>query len=463
MAKWGCPHHTVLPRRDKDGYGFSEGLLKKALKHKPDLIIVLDSGTQAHEAIDKAREHCDIHVIDHHDPGKTQEHQYVFNPEYMVDNAMGRDLKRLCTAGLAYLIFEKHLLDCSEMALTLAAVGTVADVVPLLGLNRAIVHNGLTYLNRKIHTPLLLAAIAKEKNIKHWDTQTIGFQIGPLINAAGRLNQPDTAFAGLMVTNTREAEKSTNTLSNLNQQRKEIEAEITEEAIALSESEKNAQIIIVQKKGWHPGVIGIVAARLSDKFNRPAIVMAWEPEQQIWTGSGRSPKNDQFNLGDFLIGLQKESVILKGGGHAQAAGLSVTPKQMLKARNRIRNQTFDPSLNIGEIEIIGETWDMTLPEWTTLWEKLGPFGTECPKPHLKLPPCECEKPQELRTNKSPFKIWAYKSTIKKGNQYITLLTNASNDTLLQEISKTGALAQPEKNLWNDRVYYQLRLKPIPNL
>ena len=457
----GCTVHTFIPRRDKNGYGFSSKLLKEAISHNPELIIVLDSGTQEHKLINQALNHTNIWVIDHHDKGEVPEHEKVFNPKYFTSNKIGLDLQRLCTAGLAYMILEHHRKDASKLSMTIAALGTVADIVPLLGINRGIVYEGLENLNNKQFTPLLLKCISEEKNIKKWTTKTFGFQIAPLINACGRLNQPMTAFHALMSTDLKNATEYAVTLINLNNNRKEKEEIIREEALKQAESQKNNGIIVVYKEHWHPGIIGIVASRISNKYNRPSIVLAWEPTQQVWSGSGRSPQNSEFNLGNTLHNLMLNKKIVKGGGHAQAAGLSISPEQLPEALKILKNSKFDPSKNTEEIEIAGEVWDMTLPEWITFWDKLEPFGNSCPEPFLILPPVKCEIPQELRTNKPPHKIWAYKTTLKHKGKYTTLLSSEDEMKTFQNLKFEPVLATPEMNHWNDKTYYQLKIKSFP--
>lgn len=461
LIQSGCTVHTFIPRRDKNGYGFSPKLLKEAISHNPELIVVLDSGTQEHNLINKALEHTNIWVIDHHDKGEIPEHEKVFNPKYFTPNKIGLDLQRLCTAGLAYMLIEHHRSDASKLSITLAALGTVADIVPLLGINRGIVNEGLQNLNDKKFTPLLLKCISEEKNIKEWTTRTFGFQVAPLINACGRLNQPMTAYEALMSTDLKSASEYAVTLINLNNNRKEKEEVIRKEALEQAKIQENNGIIVVYKENWHPGIIGIVASHISGKYNKPSLVLAWEPTQKVWTGSGRSPQNSEFNLGNTLHKLMVNKKILKGGGHAQAAGLSILPLQLPEALKLLKSSKFDPSKNTEEIEIAGEVWDMKLPEWITFWNKLEPFGQSCPEPFLLLPPVKCEKPQELRTNKAPHNIWAYKTTLKRDGKYTTLLSSKDEMMAFQNLKFEPALAKPEMNHWKDKTYYQLKIKSFP--
>jgi single-stranded-DNA-specific exonuclease len=457
----GCEVHTFIPRRDKNGYGFSSRLLKEAISHKPELILVLDSGTQEHSLIDQAAKSANIWVIDHHDKGEVPEHPKVFNPKYFTPNNIGLDLQRLCTAGLAYMLLEHHRPDVSKLSLTLAALGTVADIVPLLGLNRGIVFEGLENLNQKQFTPLLLKCISEEKNIKEWTSRTFGFQIAPLINACGRLNQPMTAFHALMTTDLKSASEYAVTLINLNNTRKEQELIIREEALEQAEKQTENGVIVVYKQNWHPGIIGIVASHLSGKYNRPALVLAWEPNQEQWTGSGRSPQNSEFNLGNTFHHMMKEGKIIKGGGHAQAAGLSISPSQLPEALKILKNAPYDPAKNTEYIEIAGEAWDMKLPEWLTFWNKLEPFGQSCPEPFLLLPPVKCEIPQELKVNAPPHRVWAYKTVLKYNNEYTTLLSHAEDMKVFENLAFEPALAKPEMNPWKDKIFYQLKIRPFP--
>jgi single-stranded-DNA-specific exonuclease len=343
----------------------------------------------------------DVVVIDHHQADE------ALPPAVAVVNPNRRDdlsrLGHLAAAGLTFMVVvalnrelrrrgfwtaERPEPDLRD-DLHLAALGTVADVVPLRGLNRAFVAKGLLTLRRREHlgqTALMdVARLTGPPEPWH-----LGFLLGPRINAGGRIGRADLGVRLLLSQDPIEAAQIAAELDRLNRERQAIEqatlAQAEAEALAALGSEEKGAVVVTAEEGWHPGVVGIVAARLKERFSRPAFAIALEPGG-IGTGSGRSiPGAD---LGMVVRRAVAEGLLLKGGGHAMAAGVTLRKDALAAFRAYLEEQLSDAvaaarrdsALRVdGAITARGATLDLV----STL-ERAGPFGAGNPEPVLALP------------------------------------------------------------------------------
>ena len=326
-----------VPDRIKEGYGPNEQSMK-ALSSKNDLIICVDCGTMGHEALDAVNEGCDVIILDHHLGSEVDPKCHtIVNPNRQVESG---NLSYLCAAGVVFL----SLVECGRQLknsgksspnlmeyLDLVALGTVADVAPLVGANRAFVLQGLKILSKRQRLGLKVLMDKSALNSSP-TSYHLGYLLGPKLNAPGRIGPADLALRLLCSESVPEANELCEQIQEFNIKRKEIENIVREEALAqIDKNQSEEPITWAAGDGWNPGVVGIVASRLKDKFNKPAIVLGFNGDQG--KGSGRSVAG--FDLGFAIQRLQREGLIQKGGGHKMAAGLSLTKEQLNPAMSRL--------------------------------------------------------------------------------------------------------------------------------
>ncbi len=345
----GLEARPYIPDRLLEGYGPSAEALVALGEAGCSLVVTVDCGAQAFAALEAARDAgLDVIVVDHHQCSTALPPAFALvNPNRLDEAPAARAHGHLAAVGVAFLLGaalvrqlrgEGWFADRPEpdlMALLdLVALGTVADVAPLKGLNRAFVAQGLKVMARQGNigmTALCNAADLKRRPGAH----ELGFALGPRINAGGRVGQADLGVRLLTTGDDGEAGRIAAELDALNAERRAIEAAVTIEATALAEARADDPVILVAAEGWHPGVIGIVAGRLKERYGRPAFVIALEGEDQGTArqgkGSGRSIAG--VDLGGAIIAARDSGLLIAGGGHAMAAGLTVAADGIDALRN----------------------------------------------------------------------------------------------------------------------------------
>ncbi|MGL4541231.1 MAG: single-stranded-DNA-specific exonuclease RecJ [Polymorphobacter sp.] len=322
-----------IPDRLLEGYGPSADAMVALGQAGADLVVTVDCGIQGFEACAAARvAGVDVIVVDHHQASTALPVAVaVVNPNRL-DEDEGAAYGHLAAVGVAFVLGvavlrtlrgrgwfaarpEPRILDL----LDIVALGTVADVVPLTGLNRAFVTQGLKVMaaRRNIGMNALIDVAKIERAPTPHD---LGFALGPRINAGGRVGKSDLGVRLLSCDDPDEASGLAAELDRLNQERRMIEADVTSEALEMAAASGNAAVAIVAGAGWHPGVIGIVASRVKDRMNRPAIVIALQGDGTA-KGSGRSVPG--VDLGGAILAAKDSGLLIAGGGHAMAAGLTV--------------------------------------------------------------------------------------------------------------------------------------------
>ena len=408
----GVNADIYIPDRVLEGYGPNSQALLNLKKSGTDLVITLDCGTVAFKPLeDAAAVGLDIIVIDHH-LGVLEKPQSiaVINPN-LLDEKFPH--KNLCAAGVTFLFvvaINKKLREENFYAqkkepnllnlLDLVALGTVCDVMSLTGLNRAFVAAGLKILKQRKNLGLReicdLAGLDEEPSAYH-----LGFVIGPRINAGGRVGKSDLGATILSSEDEEEVKAIAQQLETFNKQRKEIEVQVLEEAVKSLESgpltrsatepwaggfSKNDPIIFAVAKNWHQGVIGIVASRLKDLYNKPVAVIAIDDEGKKGKASCRSISGIDF--GGEILKARLEGLLIEGGGHAMAGGFSVVPEkiselhqffcknlaQKVEEISAQKNAEFDIALDLAQVNL-----DL-LKELA----KLEPFGVGNMRPKFLL-------------------------------------------------------------------------------
>jgi len=380
---------TFIPDRLDDGYGLISECVKRCFEaHSPDLVVTVDCGVNSVEEVELIKSHgADVIVTDHHEPGAA-----VSKPTVLVNPKIGSPQKVSGLAGvgvafmLAYGTVKVSGIHRSEEAFDIrgllgyAALGTVADIVPLTNDNRIIVKAGLA--NLRSAPPVGIAALMEVAGISPLDLDAyhFGFLLGPRVNAAGRLGKADVGLRLLLTDDADAAGRIASELDEANRERKSIEDVILKEAIAMIEALGDPPMgIVVAAKGWHAGTLGIVASRLVGMFNRPAIVISIDADGN---GKGSCRSVEQVNLAEVL--QECDELLTSHGGHAMAAGVGLREERLddfslafaEKCAARCAGTEF-PS--IMDFDAWVDPGDLTL-EFCGSLEKLKPLGMGNPSP-----------------------------------------------------------------------------------
>ena len=325
-------YEIYIPDRKKEGYGPSIKGFQELIRKKVKIIFTVDCGTLSFEAINYAKsKNIDVIVLDHHQSeiNLPKAHSIV-NPNRLDDKS---DLQYLCAAGVSFMFlvslnrelrledwFKKNFIEEPNLInyLDLVSLGTVCDVVPLVGLNRAIVKQGLKILKAKknlgLKTLFDICKIEASPSIYH-----LGYILGPRINAGGRVGKSSHGSNLLLNSNPKEVFKLAHELDQYNKERQMLEKDLIKKILIESESKLKDPVLILQGSNWHEGIIGIVAARLKDKFNKPAIIISINGN--VGKASARSIVG--FDIGSVIIAATQEKILLKGCGHKMAGGFSI--------------------------------------------------------------------------------------------------------------------------------------------
>jgi single-stranded-DNA-specific exonuclease len=391
-----------IPDRIFEGYGPNVDAIRSFAERDVKLLITVDCGTTSIEPLTEAKKlGLDAVVIDHHQADEELPPVVAIVNPNRADDLSG--LGHLAAVGLVFVTLvalTRELRRCNFWNATrgepdllsllhLVALGTVADVVPLKGLNRAFVAKGLIALRRRdnIGMTALMDAARLTGPPEAWH---LGFLLGPRINAGGRIGTAGLGARLLMEEDPSEAARIAAELDRLNGERRQIEtaavAQAEAEAMAALGLEEKGAVVVTAAEGWHPGVVGLVAARLKERYGRPAFAIALEPGG-IGTGSGRSIPG--VDLGKAVRQAVHDKLLLKGGGHAMAAGVTL-PKGALSAFRAFLEATLAPAIEIarrdsalmidGAISAGGVT-----PALVEMLSRAGPFGAGNPEPLLALP------------------------------------------------------------------------------
>ena len=390
LRQMGLTATLYVPDRIDEGYGPNDEAMAE-LAHAHDLIICVDCGTLSHGPVAAAKG-ADVIILDHHLGAETlPEALAVVNPNRQDESG---DQAHLCAAAVVFLMLveagrqlreaDKKGPDLMQM-LDLVALATVADVAPLKGVNRAFVRQGLKIMAQR-HRPGLVAL----SDVGRLDTAPssyhLGFVMGPRVNAGGRIGKADLGARLLSTDNAAEAQSIAERLDQLNTERREIEASVR--AAAMEQAEErglDTPLVWAAGEGWHPGVVGIVASRLKEATNRPAVVIGLDGNEG--KGSGRSVSG--VDLGACVQRLASEGLLIKGGGHKMAAGLTVARDRLDEAMARLSELLARQGA--GEAGPADMKLDgLLMPgvasvELVEQIEAAGPFGSGAPAPRYVFP------------------------------------------------------------------------------
>ncbi len=387
LRSMGRDATLYVPDRIDEGYGPNDEAMA-ALARDHDLIICVDCGTLSHEPVAAAKG-ADVVVLDHHLGGETLPDAHaIVNPNRQDEDGA---CAHLCAAAVVFLMLVEAGRQMREDGATgpdlmslldLVGLATVADVAPLIGVNRAFVRQGLRVMARRDRVGL--AALADTARMDTAPTAYhLGFLLGPRINAGGRIGQADLGARLLATADPHEAAALAERLDTLNTERREVEASVRAAALAQAEERGfDSALVWAAGPGWHPGVVGIVASRLKEASGRPAIVIGLE--DGVGKGSGRSVSG--IDLGAPIQRLAAEGLLVKGGGHKMAAGLTVREDQLEPAMARLDALLAKQGAHLkgpSDLDVTG----ILMPgaatvELTEQIEQAGPFGASAPAPRF---------------------------------------------------------------------------------
>jgi len=396
-----------IPDRLLEGYGPSGEALVKLAESGSSLIVTVDCGAMAYEALAMAKAAgVDVIVVDHHKCSpELPETAALVNPNRLDENDLAASHGHLAAVGVAFLLavavvrtlrkqnfFEGRSEPDLMALLDLVALGTVADVAALHGLNRAFVAQGLKVLARR--SRIGMAALIDASRITRAPIASdLGFALGPRINAGGRIGESTLGVRLLTTRDHEEARAIAEQLSGLNEERRAIEAAVQEAAEVQLAGQHNMAVHVLAGSGWHPGVIGIVAGRIKEKTGKPAIVIAQDEVEGTGKGSGRSISG--VDLGAAIIAAREAGLLVAGGGHAMAAGLTISndrlsafveflDERLARDVDRARAgqaMSLDLSLAPGGLT----------PDLCETLEAAGPYGVGWPAPRVAVGPVRIVK------------------------------------------------------------------------
>lgn len=405
-------HHGIEPRvyipdRLSEGYGPNPKALEELIKGGASLIVTVDCGTTSFAPLAHAKKlGAEVIVIDHHQSDDTLPDVHsVINPNRQ-DDMSGQG--HLCAAGVVFLVlvatarelrnrgyYEGDRKDPQLIGdLDLVALATVCDVVPLEGLNRAYVTKGLQVMRQR-HNPGLRALFDAAGLDQAPTPYHLGYILGPRINAGGRIGDSGLGARLLGIANPREAHKIAETLDRLNRERKAIETQTLEQAMAEAEGviaqNPDLPIIVLGAEDWHKGIVGLVSSRLTDRFHRPSCVLSWTKDAATGakSGTGSLRSVNGVDIGRAVRGAVGEGLLIKGGGHAMAAGLTVAEDKIEDLKAYLSAELAEAAQSArtaASLEIDGAlTPSAANDELVNLLDRAGPYGQGNPQPRFVFP------------------------------------------------------------------------------
>ncbi|YCI03896.1 single-stranded-DNA-specific exonuclease RecJ [Ensifer sp. D2-11] len=461
-----------IPDRIFEGYGPNPQAIDQLIDRGSELIVTVDCGSTSHEALAVAAERrTDVVVIDHHQVGSVLPPCHALVNPNREDDLSGQG--HLCAAGVVYLVLVNTLrvlrlrgdpraasFDLLSL-LDLVALATVCDVVPLKGLNRAYVVKGLLAArhmgNAGLAALLRKAAIGGPVTPYH-----LGFLLGPRINAGGRIGDAALGSRLLTLDDAAAAEAIASQLDELNRDRQAMEAAMLAEAEAEVLAEygtgEGASVIVTARQNWHPGIVGLIAARIKEKFRRPAFAIAFDPNGR-GTGSGRSING--FDMGRLVRAAVDNGLLVKGGGHAMAAGLTVERGKLgqlrqffeERAETAIRDLVAVQTLKVdGALAAAGATLDLV-----DLLDQAGPYGSGHPQPLFAFPQHRLRDSRQVGANHVKVTLEGQDGSRMEGIAFRAMETPLGDFLLGNRGATVHVAGSVSADLWQGTRKVQLRV------
>ncbi|ASP77106.1 single-stranded-DNA-specific exonuclease RecJ [Sinorhizobium meliloti] len=472
MRHFDITAEIYIPDRIFEGYGPNPQAIDQLIERGSELIVTVDCGSTSHEALAVAAERrTDVVVIDHHQVGSVLPPCHALVNPNREDDLSGQG--HLCAAGVVYLVLVNTLrvlrlrgdpraasFDLLSL-LDLVALATVCDVVPLKGLNRAYVVKGLLAArhmgNAGLAALLRKAAIGGPVTPYH-----LGFLLGPRINAGGRIGDAALGSRLLTLDDAAAAEAIASQLDELNRDRQAMEAAMLAEAEAEVLAEygtgEGASVIVTARQNWHPGIVGLIAARIKEKFRRPAFAIAFDPNGR-GTGSGRSING--FDMGRLVRAAVDNGLLVKGGGHAMAAGLTVERGKLgqlrqffeERAETAIRDLVAVQTLKVdGALAAAGATLDLV-----DLLDQAGPYGSGHPQPLFAFPQHRLRDSRQVGANHVKVTLEGQDGSRMEGIAFRAMETPLGDFLLGNRGATVHVAGSVSADLWQGTRKVQLRV------
>lgn len=460
----GISFEYHIPDRVKEGYGPNIAAIEKLFDNGCELIITLDCGTTSNKVIDFCFSRgIEVIVVDHHQQVDKLPNCLVVNPNRIDDNSK---LNNLAAVGVTFLLlisinrylkiknFYKHLIEPNLIRyLDLVALGTVCDLVQLDILNRALVIQGIKVINETLNQGIksLLSTSNLDNKVNEYH---LGYIIGPKINAGGRIGNSLRGVELLLSDDISYSKFISNELSELNLKRQKIEKNV--EDLATMKVDKTENIICVHSEGWHPGVIGIVASKLTDKFSKPSIVIS--ENDQVCKGSARSIGD--FNIGHLISEAYQKGILENGGGHKMAGGLSIQRSKLKEFKDFISKRTskiklvkrkyFDArvSLNIVDFSFYNQL------------KRLSPFGPKNPKPKFCFKKCFVKYPKLVGNNHISCFLSDIFGNVVKAIAFKAFDNNLGKILMDNNGKLITVIGMINENEWNGEINLQIQIEDI---
>jgi len=395
-----------IPNRFTEGYGPNEPAFRQAAENGVGLIITVDTGISALHEADVAKEiGIDLIITDHHEPGPVLPDAYAIVHPKLQDSVY--PFKELAGVGVAFKVAHALYGFVPEELLEIACIGTIADLVSLTDENRLIAKKGIQQMKKTENFGLRALLSLTKTELPAISEETIGFSIGPRINAAGRLGSADPAVQLLLTNDREEAMMLAEEIDGLNKERQALVSSIADEAIAEVEANypiSENHVLVVGKEGWNSGVIGIVASRLVEKFYRPTIVFSYDKEKGLAKGSARSIQG--FDLFKNLSTCR--DILPHFGGHPMAAGMTLKIEDVDTLRARLntlaREQLTEKDLvPITQIDLEVNLNEVSVQSISEMG-KLAPYGIDNPKPKVLIKDAQISTMRKIGANQNHLKL-----------------------------------------------------------
>lgn len=442
-----------IPDRFKDGYGPNKEAYQRLIEDGAQLIVTVDNGIAGKEAIEFAQKQgVDVVVTDHHEiPNDLPDAYAIIHPRFAGSEY---PFGGLSGAGVAFKVAAALLEELPEDALDLVALGTVADIVPLKDENRILVKYGLQVLNQTIR-PGIISLLEKsgiaEKKVT---TDTIGYSIAPRLNALGRIENANEGVELLTTLDDQRADQLAEKTVKLNAKRQDIVNDIYEQALAMLDSKQDDLVNVVAAKGWHEGVLGIVASRLVDQTGKPTIVLGIDSKTNIAKGSGRSI--EAFHMFNALDGHR--DILEKFGGHHMACGLSIDVNKVPQLNAVLNLEAKKQNLTEKSKEI-QDVYELSIKDATLeMYEELNalePFGEENPRPTFYFKDFQLESVNLIGKKQETLKLKVSGVDAIKFNVAAAEYTEIKdNTTAFQFIGNLAA------NTWKNQTNIQIQISDM---
>ncbi|MCK8827560.1 single-stranded-DNA-specific exonuclease RecJ [Natroniella acetigena] len=465
LKKLGAKVDYYIPNRLEEGYGLNLTAVELLADKGTDLIITVDCGIKAHQQIKYANQlGLDLIITDHHQvPNQLPNAVAIINPKR---DDSSYSFAELAGVGVAFKLVSALELEvkenddlkilCAEY-LDLVALGTVADIVPLVGENRILVKHGLSKIKNTAKLGLAALVEVSQLTDKEINTGRVGYNLAPKINAAGRIGNPTLAVELLLAQEESEARNLAKELKQLNEQRQQISQQMFEEAeVVIKQLNLEEEwFLVLASPDWHPGIAGNVASDICEKYHRPTILISQDSTGK-WQGSGRSIKG--FDIHEAL--LNNQQLLERFGGHKQAAGLTITEENIKKLRANLNSyiqQKLEASDLIPVLKIDAEVkFDQLDFSLVNKLEQLAPFGLRNPRPILASKDVEVKSFRAVGKSNKHLKL-----TVSSAGEVIDAIAfnQAELETdLIEQKQELELLFNVEINQWQGNSSLQLKVK-----